>query len=175
MPGFRALAVYRFGVWRMRIRNALLRKPCSVLYGVLYRYARNHYGIELPYTATIGRRVMFAHQGTIVLHESAVIGDDCIIRHGVTLGAASHRKSHDAPRLGNGVHVGAGAMILGKITIGDNAAIGANAVVVCDVPAGARVVAAASIIIPPKCHPMPETPSSNGTHRISLQPEAAEP
>lgn len=148
LAGFRALAVYRLGVWRMNIRSGWLRKPVSLVYNFLFRYVRNHYGIELPYTARIGRRVLIAHQGTIVLHERAEVGDDCIIRHGVTLGAPSHRRSHDAPRLGRGVHVGAGAMILGKITIGDYAAIGANAVVTNDVPAQAKVLAAPSQIIP---------------------------
>src|SRR5687768_14037909 len=62
LAGFRALAVYRLGVWRMGIRSALLRKPVSVIYNFLYKHVRNHYGIELPYTAKIGRRVMIAHQ-----------------------------------------------------------------------------------------------------------------
>ena len=148
LAGFRALAVYRLGVWRMGIRSTWLRKPMSFIYNILFRHVRNHYGIELPYTARIGRRVLIAHQGTIVLHEHAEVGDECIIRHGVTLGAPSHRRSHDAPRLGKGVQVGAGAMILGDIEIGDYAAIGANAVVTSNIPPGAKVLVAPSRIIP---------------------------
>ncbi len=148
LPGFRAVAVHRFGVWRMGIKNRWLRAPCSILYNFLYRYVRNHYGIELLYTVKVGRRLMIGHQGTIVFHENSQVGDDCIIRHGVTLGAGSHKRSHDAPRLGNRVQIGAGAMILGPITIGDGAAIGANAVVTSDVPPGAKVIVAPAQIVP---------------------------
>ena len=61
LPGFRAIAVYRFGVWRMQWRWKLVRAPLSVCYRMLFRYVRNHYGIELPYSAQIGRRV--EHRG----------------------------------------------------------------------------------------------------------------
>ncbi|MBV5327322.1 MAG: hypothetical protein JZU65_06745, partial [Chlorobium sp.] len=60
-PGFRAVVVYRFGVWRMNIKPLLLRAPCSILYRFLFRFVRNVYGIELPYSARIGRRVVFEH------------------------------------------------------------------------------------------------------------------
>ena len=146
-PGFRAVAVYRFGVWRMRIRSRVLRMPLSFIYNILYRHVRNHYSIELPYTVKVGRRLMIGPQGAIVFHERTVVGDDCIIRQGVTLGASSHRRAQEAPTLGNGVHVGAGAMILGNIKIGDGAMIGANAVVTCDVPPGAKAVAEPAKII----------------------------
>lgn len=162
LPGFRAVAVYRFGVWRMGIRSRLLRMPFSFIYNRLYRHVRNHYSIELPYTCTIGRRLMIGHQGAIVFHESAVVGDDCLIRHGVTIGASSHRRAHEMPVIGNRVQIGAGAMVLGKITVGDDAMIGANAVVTCDVPAGARAVAAAATIIPAKAT-RETTPASAST------------
>lgn len=139
-PGFRAMFVYRFGVWRMRIRSKLLRAPFSVLYRRMFVYVRNHYGIELPYSATVGRRVVIEHQGGIVVHGDTVIGNDCYIRQGCTLGNKTLAAVHDAPVLGNGVNVGAGAKILGKVTIGDGANIGANAVVVKDVPPGATAV-----------------------------------
>ncbi|HGG58499.1 MAG TPA: serine acetyltransferase [Gammaproteobacteria bacterium] len=135
-PGFRALAYYRFGVWRMGIGNKLLRAPFSVLYRWLYRRARNLYGIELPYSATVGENVVFEHQGGIVIHGNAVIGDGCIIRQGVTLGNRRLDDPFGAPRLGRNVNVGAGAKILGRVEIGDDAVIGANAVVLDDVPAG---------------------------------------
>ena len=136
-PGFRAIAAYRFGVWRMGIRNRGLRAPLSVLYRLMYRRARNIYGIELPYTAKIGRRVVFEHAGAVVIHGNAEVGDGCIIRQGVTLGNRRLDAPMDAPRLGRNVNIGAGAKILGSISIGDDAVIGANAVVLCDVPAGA--------------------------------------
>jgi serine O-acetyltransferase len=136
-PGFRAIATHRFGVWRMNVNPKLLRAPLSMVYRYLYRKCRNHYGIELPYTATVGRRVVIEHQHGIVIHGQTVIGDDCIIRQGVTLGNKTLDRPDDAPKLGNRVNVGAGAKILGLVTIGDDATIGANAVVVKDVPAGA--------------------------------------
>jgi serine acetyltransferase len=150
LPGFRALAIHRFGNWRMRVRPRILRAPFSLVYRWLFRRARNRWGIELPYNAVIGRRVVFEHQHGIVVHGNSVIGDECILRQGVTLGIRSIDRVHEAPRLGNRVNVGAGAKILGAVTIGDDAAIGANAVVLCDVPAGAKAVGIpARIIAPP--------------------------
>lgn len=139
-PGFQALAVYRFGVARMQVKPLLLRAPLSVLYRAMYRAVRNFYGIELPYTAQVGRRVIFEHQHGIVVHGATVIGDDCIIRHGVTLGIRSLDRLADAPVLGKRVNVGAGAKIIGRVHVGDGAAIGANAVVLDDVPAGRLAV-----------------------------------
>jgi serine O-acetyltransferase len=139
-PGFRAVAFHRFGVWRMRLRPKILRAPFSVLYRMLYRKARNHYGIELPYTVELGRRVVIEHAGAIVIHGASRIGDDCILRQGVTLGMRSVERPTEAPELGARVDVGAGAKILGAVRIGDRARIGANAVVLQDVPAGASAV-----------------------------------
>jgi serine acetyltransferase len=136
-PGFRAVAVHRFGNWRMGIRNKFLRAPFSVVYRWFYRRVRNHYGIELPYTVELGRRVIIEHCGAIVIHGNTKIGDDCILRQGVTLGMRSLDRSKEAPELGERVDVGAGAKILGKVRIGDGVQIGANAVVLRDLPAGA--------------------------------------
>jgi serine O-acetyltransferase len=149
-PGFRAVAVYRFGAWRMRIANKLLRWPASFAYRRMFRYVRNHYGIELPYSAKVGRRLVIEHQGCIVIHGDSVIGDDCIIRQGVTLGNRSLDARFDAPVLGNRVNVGAGAKILGKVRLGDGCNIGANAVVLCDVPAGATAVGIPARILQPQ-------------------------
>lgn len=139
-PGFRALAVHRFGNWRMTVEPKLLRAPLSIGYRAAYRFVRDYYGIELPYSAKVGRRVVLEHQHGIVVHGNSVIGDDCVLRQGVTLGVRSVDHPDDAPKLGNGVQVGAGAVILGNVTVGDGAAIGANAVVLKDVPAGALAV-----------------------------------
>src|SRR5216117_3054623 len=146
-PGFRAVAAHRFGNWRMRIGPKVLRAPFSMIYRALYRRCRNVYGIELPYSVRLGRRVIIEHQGAIVIHGNCRIGDDCIIRQGVTLGNKSLEHPFDAPTLGKRVNVGAGAKILGANSIGDDAAIGANAVAVCDVPAGTTAVGIAARII----------------------------
>ncbi|WP_017653685.1 serine O-acetyltransferase [Fortiea contorta] len=149
-PGFRAVAVHRFGVWRMNIQPKLLRAPLSILYKMLFQKVRNHYSIELPYTVQLGRRVIIEHQGAIVIHGYSIIGDDSILRQGVTLGNRYLNQPFDAPKLGNGVNVGAGAKIFGNVTIGDKANIGANAVVLCDVPTGATAVGIPAKIIYPK-------------------------
>jgi serine O-acetyltransferase len=146
-PGFRAIAVYRFGVWRMTLWPKFLRAPFSMLYRFLFRHVRNHYGIELPYSAHVGRRVIIEHQSCIVIHGNAIIGDDCIIRQGVTLGNRLVERPLEAPVLGRGVNVGAGAKILGSVRVGDGAAIGANAVVLGDVPAHAVAVGIPARII----------------------------
>jgi len=140
LPGFRAVAVHRFGVWRMTIQPKLLRAPFSILYRALYRKIRNVYGIELPYTVKLGRRVIIEHQGAIVIHGSCFIGDDSIIRQGVTLGNRYMDRQFEAPKLGDRVNVGAGAKILGNVTIGHDANIGANAVVLSDIPPGRTAV-----------------------------------
>lgn len=149
-PGFRAVAVYRFGVWRMKIQPKLLRVPFSFLYMALYRKIRNGYGIDLPHTVNLGRRVIIEHQSDIVIHGYATIGDDCIIRQGVTLGNRYLDRPLEAPKLGKRVNVGAGAKILGNVTIGDDVNIGANAVVLSDIPSGKTVVGIPAKIISSK-------------------------
>jgi serine O-acetyltransferase len=148
-PGYRALRMYRFGVWRMTISSRLLRAPLSVLYRWMHRRVRNRYGIELHYTANIGRRLLIAHQGAIVIHEHATIGDDCLIRQGVTIGAAGTYSIEDAPVLGDRVSLGAGSMILGRVKIGDDVKVGPNAVVMMNVRAGSMVMAPPARVIPP--------------------------
>jgi serine acetyltransferase len=147
-PGFQAIAVYRFGGWRMSVEPKPLRAPLSIAYRALYRTVRNLYGIELPYNAKIGRRVIFEHQHGIVVHGQTVIGDDCIIRQGVTLGIRNMDRLDEAPVLGRGVNVGAGAVIIGRVRVGDGAAIGANAVVLKDVPAGALAIGVPAKLVP---------------------------
>lgn len=139
-PGLRTLAVYRLGRWRMGVRSRLLRAPLSFVYRRLYYRCRNVYGIELPFTAEVGRRVVIEHQGGIVIHGCVSIGDDCVIRQNCTIGVRRTDRQGEVPRIGARVDIGAGAAILGAVTIGDGAAIGANAVVLCDVPAGALAI-----------------------------------
>jgi serine O-acetyltransferase len=157
-PGFRAMAVYRFGVWRMRIGSRLLRAPLSFLYRRLFIRVRNRYGIELPFSAQLGRRVTLEHSHSIVIHGNSVIGNDCYIRQGCTLGNKSLDAPFDAPILGDRVNVGAGAKLLGRVIVGDDATIGANAVVVRHVPAGAVAMGIPAQIL----RPVPRTSASRG-------------
>lgn len=139
-PGFQALAVHRFGNWRMSVEPKVARAPLSVAYRAAFRFVRNVYGIELPYSATVGRQVVIEHQGGIVVHGDTTIGDQCVLRQGVTLGMKNTHKPFDAPTLGKGVDVGANAVVLGAIVVGDGASVGANSVVLKDVEAGALAV-----------------------------------
>lgn len=132
--GFRTLMVYRFGRWRMTIKNKTLRAPLSFLYRQMEKHVRFKYGIELPYSVTLGNNITFEHQHGIVIHGQAKIGDGCIIRQGVTIGNKSLDAPFDAPSIGAYVNIGAGAKILGHVHIGDHAVIGANAVVTSDIP-----------------------------------------
>jgi len=147
-PGFQAIAVHRLGAWRMRIRWKLLRLPFSLIYHLLYIFVRNVYGIELPYTVALGRGVILEHQHGIVIHGNCVIGNNCIIRQGVTLGNRYLERPFEAPVLGQRVNVGAGAKILGRVTLGDDVQIGANAVVLEDVPAGRTAVGIPARLLP---------------------------
>jgi serine acetyltransferase len=146
-PGFRALVVYRFGNYRMHVRKPW-RAGLTLVYRALFQYVRNHYGVEVPFSAKIGRRVVFEHQGGIVIHGCSVIGDECVIRQGVTLGNRHMNAPFDAPVLGQRVNVGAGAKLLGGIQVGDGASIGANSVVLRDVPTGGTAVGIPARVVP---------------------------
>lgn len=131
--GFWALTVYRFGRWRYGVRPLLLRKLCSAIYRIAFKWVQIVAGIELPCEVEIGRNFVIDHCGGIVVSGFARIGDNCRIRTGVVVGLA---RTDDpcAPVIGNDVDIGAGAKVLGRIRIGNNVRIGANAVVVDDVP-----------------------------------------
>lgn len=140
LPGVQALFAYRLGRYRLSLPNSPLRKILSVGYRLLQRRARNRFGIELHATATIGRRVRIIHQNGIVIHDFAVIGDDCWIRQGVTIGGGVDWARDDHPTLGCDVRIGVGAVLMGRFSVGDGARIGPNVVQSSNVPAGALVV-----------------------------------
>jgi len=147
--GLWAMAAYRFGRWRYTIRWRWLRMPFSFLYKLLKPVSEILTGIELPCEVTLGRRFRIDHFGGIVISGDAVFGDDCVIRNGVTVGL-KHTGHRGAPILGNRVDIGAGAKILGPIRIGDDVAIGANAVVLTDVPSNSIAVGIPARVLPRK-------------------------
>ena len=120
-----------------RMAHSLWHANLKWLARFLSHIGRALTGIEIHPGAAIGRRFFIDHGMGVVIGETAEIGDDVTLYHGVTLGGTSWKEGKRHPTLGNGVVVGAGAKILGPITIGDGAKIGSNAVVVKDVPAGA--------------------------------------
>jgi len=132
-PGLHAVAAYRLAHWMWRCGLKLFARW-------LMHLARWLTGIEIHPGASIGRRFFVDHGMGVVIGETAEIGDDCFLYQGVTLGGTSLKPGKRHPTLDDGVIVGAGAKVLGPITLGKNARVGANAVVVRDVPAGATVV-----------------------------------
>jgi len=127
------LVVYRFGRWRYGVRPALLRKFFSLIYKIAFKFVQIVTGIELPCEVEIGRNFVIDHFGGIVISGYAKFGDDCRIRNGVVVGLRRVDEPA-APVIGNNVDIGAGAKVLGPIKVGDNVVIGANAVVIRDVP-----------------------------------------
>ena len=149
--GLWVMAVYRFGRWRYRIQNRWLRLPFSILYKILKLLSQILTGIDLPCEVTVGRRFKIEHFGDIIVSGDTVFGDDVVIRNGVTVGLKrTHQRG--APVIGNRVDIGAGAKILGPIRIGDDVTIGANAVVLRDVPPNSLAVG-----VPAQIRPRPST------------------
>lgn len=132
-PGLHALLLHRLNHW-------LWKKNAKWLARTLSTFSRWLTGVEIHPGATIGRRFFIDHGMGVVIGETAIIGNDVTLYHGVTLGGTSWNKGKRHPTLENGVIVGAGAKILGPFTVREGAKIGSNAVVTKEVPAGATVV-----------------------------------
>ena len=142
-PGVHALIIHRLSHWIWRKRFFWIARFISYI-------SRWLTGIEIHPGATIGRRVFIDHGMGVVIGETAVINYDCTLYHGVTLGGTSWNKGKRHPTLEQGVVIGAGAKVLGPITIGKGAKIGSNAVVVKDVPENATAVGIPARIIEPE-------------------------
>jgi serine O-acetyltransferase len=141
-PGLHAVWVHRLShrLWQWRLR---------LVARLLSQFVRWLTGIEIHPGAKIGKRFFIDHGMGVVIGETAEIGDDCTLYHGVTLGGTTWKKGKRHPSLGKNVVVGAGAKILGPIVVGDDARVGSNSVVVKDVPAGATVVGIPGRIVTP--------------------------
>ncbi len=125
-----AISMQRFA-HALRRRNYLLSLPLTVFYRLFSLYVLS---IDIPVSTRIGRNVRIFHGFGLVIHPNAVLGDNVVLRHGVTIGALEGDANAKAPLLGDSVDVGAGALILGDISIGSFARIGAGAIVIADVP-----------------------------------------
>jgi len=132
-PGLHAL-------WMHRISHWLWQKQLCLLARVIAQMSRFLTGIEIHPGATIGKRFFIDHGMGVVIGETSTIGDDVTIYHGVTLGGTSFHEGIRHPQVGNNVIIGAGAQLLGPITVGDGAKIGSNAVVVNDVEVNQTMV-----------------------------------
>lgn len=131
------------GLWAIlfhRLAHKMWKRGLKFPARVVSQFSRGMTGIEIHPGATIGRRFFIDHGEGVVIGETAIVGDDVLMYHQVTLGGTSLERTKRHPTVGNNVLIGMGAKILGNITIGEGARIGANAVVTHDVPAGATAV-----------------------------------
>ncbi|GAA3664665.1 serine O-acetyltransferase EpsC [Microbacterium marinilacus] len=135
-------------VWAHRVAHRLWRRGARFVARAISQVARALTGIEIHPGATIGRRLFIDHGMGVVIGETAEVGDDVLLYHGVTLGGRSTEKGKRHPTLGDGVAVGAGAKILGPVTVGAHSLVGANAVVTRDAPPGSVLVG-----VPAKARP----------------------
>ena len=135
-------------VWWYRIANRLWRAGWHFGARVVSQSTRFWTGIEIHPGATIGRRLFIDHGMGVVIGETAIVGDDVFIFHGVTLGGTSLKAVKRHPTIGDRVVIGAGAKVLGDIEIGSDSVIGANAVVLKSAPAGSRLVGIPARAVP---------------------------
>ena len=145
--GFWVMIVYRFGRWRYTIRPVIVRKIFSLIYKLLFKAVQIITGIELPCEVVVGRNFIIDHFGGIIVSGYAQFGENCRIRNGVVVGLRRVDQKF-APVIGDNVDIGSGAKLLGPIRIGNNTIIGANAVVLCDVPDNSIAVGVPAVIKP---------------------------
>lgn len=142
---FRITFWFRIGSYLRTKRNPLYR----FLYGIVFLiHKHNQYltGIQLPLETVVGKGLCFSHFSCIVINSSAIIGDNCTIFQGVTVGSKRGPKG-GVPRIGNNVVLASGAKLIGRISIGDNVMVGANATVVTDIPNNAVAVGCPAKVI----------------------------
>jgi serine O-acetyltransferase len=144
--GVWVITTYRFGQWANDEAPRPLRKAAKALYLAAFKAVEIATGVSLPVHAQIGPGFYIGHFGNIIIHPDTVMGDGCSISQGVTIGVLGGERP-GVPRFGNNVYIGAGAKVLGPVTVGDGAVIGANAVVLEDVPPGATAVGVPARII----------------------------
>jgi len=132
-PGLHALWIHRINHWLWNHGIRLIARFSSQI-------TRFFFAIEIHPGAQIGRRLFIDHGTGVIIGETSVIGDDCTLYQGVTLGGTGKEKGKRHPTLGDGVYVGAGAKILGNITIGENCRVGAGSVVLHNVPPNSTIV-----------------------------------
>lgn len=148
--GFWALAVHRYGNWRMGIGNKFARLPFSIVYKMLYKFVEWTCGISLAYTVVVGRRVRIWHHGGMILGALS-IGNDVHLRQNTTLGVARRGDGRwMKPTLEDRCDIGTGAVIVGPITIGHDASVGANAVVLKSVPPNSIAIGVPAAVRPKK-------------------------
>lgn len=145
--GIWAVAVYRFGRWARGARIPVVSLILRIVAFLLFKITEIVTGISLPASARIGKGLYAGHFGPTILHSNVIMGENCSVGPGVIIGTRG-RGDTGTPVIGDNVYVATGAKILGAVQIGNNVKIGANAVVLTDVPDGATAVGVPARIIP---------------------------
>ncbi|MCX7920937.1 MAG: serine O-acetyltransferase [Clostridia bacterium] len=139
-PGFKYTFYMRLCKYLKSKDSFIASKLAFKIFHIILRHYEYKFGIQIPYYTQIAGGFYIGHFGCIVVNGSAVIGSNCNISHGVTLGQSNRGKYKGYPTLGNNVYIGPGAKVIGGLNIGNNVAIGANSVVTKDIPDNAVVV-----------------------------------
>lgn len=145
-PGLHAVIVYRLGHWLIG-RNILVKLLLGPIYVLLSWLVRVQWGIQISRRATIGEGLKIQHFGLVIVSSDAVLGRNVSLAHDVTIGSGGSGEKSGVPVVGDNVYIAPGARLFGKIRIGDNVKIGANAVVYKDIPDNAVVAAAPGFAI----------------------------
>jgi serine O-acetyltransferase len=149
-PSLAAIVSYRLGQWCRRRKMPILGPILRAIHVVPHAIITVAVGIYLPRSASIGPGLRIYHFGGIVVSPSAVIGSNCTLRHNVCIG--SRYGSDDAPTIGDNVEFGVGSVVIGRIHVGNNSRIGANAVVLTDVPDDTSAVGVPARLVPRFSH-----------------------
>lgn len=144
--GFWALLNHRFGNWRMGVRPKILRAPLTLFYRIWRKLTQITCGIDLPYTVKVGRRVKLEHFGGMILVAES-IGDDVVIRQNTTFGVRSVAELGRNPVIEDGADIGVGVVALGRVVIGARSIVGANSVVISDIPPDSVAVGAPARVV----------------------------
>jgi serine O-acetyltransferase len=139
---------FRFTYFFRKASQQKKHSPLQFFYKILHRRYLYKFGFQIPLSTKIGKGLHIAHFGNVVVHEDAVLGDNCNLTHGITIGRTNRGGRKGCPTIGNRVWVGTGAVIVGKITVGDNVLIAPNSYVNFDVPANSIVLGNPAKIIP---------------------------
>ncbi len=149
MPGVHAVVCLRFGQW-LRKKNIVIRIFLEPIYMLFYHKIRFKFGIEIPRGVTVGEGFYIGHHGGIVINSNAVIGKRVNISQQVVIGVSGEGEKKGCPVIGNNVYISPGARIFGKIKIGNNVKIGANAIVYKDIPDDSIVILSPGFSIIPR-------------------------
>lgn len=170
--GFWAIAVHRFGNWRMGFRWKIVRAPLTLMYRFLFKMVEWTCGITLPQITKVGRRVRLWHQSGMILHARS-IGNDVHLRHNTTFGVARRDQNREIPVIEDRVDIACGVCVLGDVVIGHDSVIGANAVVLQDIPPYSVAVGLPAKVIKTMKPATPAESSANGSEQSQTAPVSA--